>query len=421
MLRSTRAATLAAVLSLHALVAAWTISLRAATSSPPAPAEDLPPAVPVDVPRRAGAPTVESDDDGSCPALAGLESRVDLLLSQSPIERPDVEVRAEMRQRRDGFVLRLTLESPTRADDVENAPDLGSESPSRERHELRGPQCEALVEAGALIVAYSVDPVVLDHFRSATPTAAPRVDAPTEASDPKPVPDAELLPESGADATATEAGPRSETEAARASSSDPEPAAAANTPRSTPDAPNDHALRFGLRSTLGCCVTPALNFGGGGNIAWVFRPRGVLEFGARHLFRRDATVEGGRGAIGVSDPAGFVRLCVRGAPVVEWVACLGGEAGALVGTARDDVALARRAVAWGAVTAMGGIRWPAEGRVALAIDLEGWAALDRFKFKFDGISGAYRASAVGLRGTLGADLRFGGPVTRKTRKAATKS
>src|SRR5690606_9900449 len=44
-----------------------------------------------------------------------------------------------------------------------------------ETHELKGPNCEALVEAAALIVAFSVDPVVLDHFRDSGPTRAPRI------------------------------------------------------------------------------------------------------------------------------------------------------------------------------------------------------------------------------------------------------
>src|SRR5690606_14905133 len=103
------------------------------------------------------------------------------------------------------------------------------------------------------------------------------------------------------------------------------------------------------------------------------------------------------------------------------LACLGGEAGALLGQSRDLSSTTRRTFAWGAATASTGLRWPAEGRVALALDVEGWVSFGRPGFKFDGVSGAYRPSRGGVRGSLGADLRFGKAVTRKPAKAATKS
>ena len=352
---------------------------------------------PAEAPSGAAAPRVDWRDDGECPQMAELPGRVEALLSASELETEGLEVLAEMQGRRNGFELRMELRLP----DAE--PEI---------RELRGPRCASLVDAGALMIALAVDPLVLDHLLEPPATAAPQIEG------------------LAVDPVAVSPAPRVERPIASGAGEGSEPERAELAPRRSPpaSAPRDgadaHRVRLALRSSLGCCVTPSLNFGLAGGVGWLLRPRWLLEVGARHAFRRVQVLEGETGGIGVSSTAARIRACVRGTPEgasIEWLACAGGEGGVLVGRSSDVTPRMQRTVGWGAALVSAGLRWPAEGRVALAVDLESWVPFDRVFFKFPQVTGVYAPEWVGVRVALGADLRFGRPATQKGRRAATKS
>lgn len=336
------------------------------------------------------------EGEQACSEFDRLEGRVKLLLANSPPESP--AVRATITSARDQAASSMRVRLELARNDAKQS----EASSAGERHELEGSSCDALTDGVALLIAFAVDPLVLDHV--SRPGEAPQTLSQTPDESPS------LPPPT---VSTTQAQPPQETDAANATVAPP---AAEIRAVASPD---DRRWAANLQSTLGCCVTPALNFGLHASTTLSVRPGFAFDMGARHAFRRVQVVEGGTGGIGVQSSAARTRFCARRARQHLWLACLGLEAGALIASSSDVEPANKRAAFWGATTAGAGYRWPADSRVALALDAEAWVALTRPSFKFPGVTGAYRPERAGARAMIGAALNFGGPVTRKRHKAAT--
>lgn len=322
--------------------------------------------------------TLEVQENPDCAELGQLEARVMTLLEHSTLEDPLPHIRVSHASLEEAS--RLVLE-------IEREGEL-------QRHQLDGPSCESLMPATALLIAVTLDPLVLNRPQRPAPAVQSPAVPPREelASEP------EAFLKRGEDSAESDASATTASEVAFR------------------PAHRHGRTAMKVRSGFGSGITPALNFGIGAAVDHLVHPRWSVAFGLRHSFERVTSIAGGNGGIGVAASFTTSRACWRGVPgQIELLICAGADLGIMIGRANDVPDPGSLVVAWGTAVAGAGFRWPRRARVALALDVEGWVPFARTTFKFPGVSGVYRPDPAGVYAMLGMDLRFGSASTQKNR------
>ena len=268
------------------------------------------------------------------------------------------------------------------------------------RQTLRDPDCDVVVEAAALKVAFAIDP-------EATAIA---IETPASTREPAPVPETAPPPE-GTEATAPapaptpgEVPPRARTPAPT-----PTPAVPPSRPICAPRPRAGASLRpcadFGVHAGVQVGPLPRVGPGIGGSIT-VSWARLSVATSVAHWFaaatRRPGTEAEARVRLTAADVAACGRL---GVAAVEFPLCGGLQVGALHGRGQgvDDPRDDR--LAWIAAIAHAGVVWVIGGRFAPYLRAGLAVPLSAYRFHVNGDDEVHRAARAAFQGALGVAVR----------------
>jgi hypothetical protein len=260
--------------------------------------------------------------------------------------------------------------------------DIRSASGARTRR-VSAPDCEALAEVAALLVAVAIDPGI-----SASTSIE---DEPAEIADPDPAPpDPEVPPE-----------PEPANETATAAHTDASP---------TVDPPDPAgrvtgAVRVGSGVDLGTLprVAPMLD------VQLALRWRALrAEIGFLHRFARTLPIDAEPGsAVALWNTAAVAHLCgAPSIPRVEFPLCAGVEAGRIAGRSRRVDAPAHAGSAWAALRLRAGLVVLPWEHLGFAVDAAAVFPLTRTGFDVGGVGEVYRVKAVAVVLGAGVEVRF---------------
>lgn len=244
-------------------------------------------------------------------------------------------------------------------------------------------RCDMLASAGVFIAAMAIDPLAGERLIDGTEVAAVAAEA-QPVADPEPPPPEPPPP-----------GPRIEPPA-------PTPAPPATKPRT-------RVLRGGLRLSAGVAfgdlpgVGPTLRLTP--SLLW---PRLRLELEAAYMPVRTTRLasDSSRG-VDLQLAAAALRVCpVFRRGILEFPICGGLEFGAMYGRGVGYPVEYDARQLWAALHLMPMLLITVHRRVALFAGVEGFVALVRPRFEVAGDGALYRASAGGMRGLLGIEVRF---------------
>lgn len=329
---------------------------------------------------RATAPDAASvvQDGERCPTMSLSDRTADYL------GRPasGVSVKATLTRRDDLWSLRL------RIDDTERV--------------FSAPHCDTVIDAGAFVVATTIDPSVSD-LAAGEPEPQSKPQRPEVVS-----------PRVGA------------TPAAAVEPVEPPPTLSSRSSRSAPlpppsTAPNgvvfiagaDVGVQFGSLPGAGLWVTPSLGVGGP-------RWRALVTGGFRTRSRALAPSDPGDGdAPDAGGDLGVWALGIRGCglpavgrPRLAVPLCGGVEAGQLLGSGFGFSSAQNTTLPWLAITASPGVAFVPTPRLSLVLAGEFGVAPLAGQFVIDGLGPVHRVGRVFGRFTVGAQVRFGARQTR---------
>lgn len=308
-----------------------------------------------------------------CPTREQLIERSEVLLGRSFGEAgdPDLVVAARIAARGERWVLELDFDAP-----------------GDRLRTLEGRDCEELLEAAALILATTVDPAaLLDEFDEDEDEAELEPDPEAPAKEPEPVED-----EEPAVAAVPVEEPRVE---------DP------------PDAEPEGLGGFvGLAGGVGFGPLPSL--AGAPILALGLRRRALrVELLGGAWFSLPALVEGSP-EVGARVWLGWAALRGCGVPRVgpeqrvELPLCAGLELGGMRAESFGVDQARAGTLAWLAVDAGIAVIYRFGAKLGLRLGVDGVVPLLRPGFTVAGLGELHRAAPVGVQGSLGVEVRFGG-------------
>lgn len=313
------------------------------------------------------APDLTWEAPSACPEGSTVEARVDELLRGSSASGSSLHAEARVEPLAAGWRLRVVLRDDRRG--------------VAERRELAAPDCAALAEAFALIVAVHVDALQTDF--NAVALQRPRTPPwPTAVA-----PSAPVVPPAPRTAS-----PRPR----RVVSPEPRP------PTATATRSLGALLRLEGGAELG--ILPGVA-GGAGLMGGIAGRAWRVELGASGWPARTASAA----SLGVRLDLVVGRARVCWAPAIgRWhvPVCGGGEAGGLRGVGTTGVTRPiPRWAPWGAATASVGAAWSLRPWIGPYAAVESVAVLSRARFSV-GEQTVVRAEAVGIRAWIGLELKF---------------
>ncbi len=247
-------------------------------------------------------------------------------------------------------------------------------------------RCDMLASAGVFIAAMAIDPLAGERMVDGAEVAAVVAEAqPVQDSEPPPEPAPQVEPP-------PEPKPRIE----------PTPA--------PPAKPRQRVLHGGLRLSAGLAygdlpgVGPTLRLTP--SLLW---PRLRLELEAVYMpLRKTREASDGSQGVDLQLAAAALRACpvFHFKKLLEFPICGGVEFGAMYGRGVGYPIEYEARQLWAALHLMPMLLLKVHRRVVLFAGVEGFVALVRPRFEVEGAGALYRASAGGVRGHLGVEVRF---------------
>ena len=325
-----------------------------------------------------------------CPDGEALRARVVDLVGAEATRQTNLGARARVKGRAGRWTLELALERE------------GGE----DRRTLGDPDCRALAEAAALVLAVAIDPQA--KFAGPVPEDSPAADPAVPPDSLVPLPPGEPAPEPTVPPVASDMSVDTANVASPAIAAPPEPV-----PKASP-APRPRQLQLGLRLGAGLGFTrllpgphAALDLGLGlEGRGWRVEIAGLFVPPVRGVAASDPGI-GGVFRLGAGELRGCGVPGPRDRPLV-FPLCVGLQFGAMHGrgTSGLPVPLAARSP-WIATRFGGALRWrPRDGRVGLWLGLDAIVALTRPAFVTAGGVQVHEAARLGGQASLGLEVRL---------------
>ncbi|MGH1347886.1 MAG: hypothetical protein ACRBN8_40400 [Nannocystales bacterium] len=321
-------------------------------------------------PEAGAAVSLQWSAPAGCPSADAVQRDVDALLGRGRAEGEPLVVEAEVAADRDGYVLRLVMETRT----------------GRDVRRIRADACEQLARATSLIIATLQDPVAAsDHVAY---LQRPRADGPptTPAPELPSIPVEEFEPRPPEPVSPSEAETRASERWAT---------------------PWRAAIR--LDGVAGSATLPRLD-GGLAFAVGMTAPRIRLELGVSHMF---AQTEAHPTLPNVGLRVRATTAVARGCGVLTWGTwefplCVAGELGATaaqgVGSAVREATVERAVYATALAEAH--VVWRATDRFSIWAGAQGVLNLTRPSFTVDTLDPFFKAPLGGGRAKLGVEVRF---------------
>lgn len=333
-----------------------------------------------------------------CPDGEALRARVVDLVGAEATRQTSLGARARVKGRAGRWTLELALERE------------GGE----DRRTLSDPDCRALSEAAALVLAVAIDPQV--RFSGPVPEDSPPADPSVPPDSLVPLPPGEPAPTPTVPPVPSDISIDTENVATAnvATANVASPVIAAPPEPAPSPSPRPRKLQLGLRLGAGLGFTrllpgphAALDLGLGlEGRGWRVELAGLFVPPVRGVAASDPGI-GGVFRLGAGELRGCGVPGLRGRPLV-FPLCVGLQFGAMYGrgTSGLPVPLAARSP-WIATRFGGALRWrPRDGRVGLWLGLDAIVALTRPAFVTAGGVQVHESARLGGQASLGLEVRL---------------